>query len=81
MQKFELPPQIADLVRARNSSRASYRSVLAGMNEDVELRCTLAGKLVGDIGAAAGAEHLGIALGHAKSGGGIDAHMPASGLR
>ncbi|MBU1271877.1 MAG: hypothetical protein KJ728_06000 [Alphaproteobacteria bacterium] len=65
--EFDLPPEITDLLTARNNLRQRYHS--AG------LAFTLDGNLVGDIGEAIAAELFGVKLG-AKCGVGIDGYAP-----
>jgi hypothetical protein len=68
IHEFELPPAIADLVKARNHLRQHY--VAAG------LKFTLDGNLVGDLGEAIAAELFSIKLVPARSTEGIDGHAP-----
>lgn len=68
MQKFTLPPAIADLVAARNRLREHY--VSAGLD------FTLDGNLVGDLGEAIAAELFQIRLVPKRSTAGIDGYAP-----
>ncbi len=62
---FDLPAEVRDLLAARNRLRDHYR--------DAELRFTLDGNLVGDIGEAVAAKLFGIKLAP-RCGAGIDGH-------
>jgi len=64
---FELPPVIAELVSARNRLREHYSAA--------DLRFTLDGNLVGDIGEAVAAELYGIEL-TKRCGEGVDGIAP-----
>jgi hypothetical protein len=66
MKTFTLPPAIADLVAARNRLREYYASA--------DLKFTLDGNLVGDLGEAIAAELFGIRLTPGRSAQGIDGH-------
>lgn len=68
MTYFQLPPAIADLVLARNRLRKHYASV--------ELKFTLDGNLVGDLGEAVASELFKIRLVSARSTQGIDGYAP-----
>lgn len=74
MQTFDLPPAIARLLDARNVVRQHYEAILRGQGSDVELKFTLDGNLVGDIGEAIAAELFGVRLVPAKSTEGIDGY-------
>lgn len=76
METFALPPAIAVLLKARNSVREHYSQVLRSQGSQVELKFTLDGNLVGDIGEAIAAEFFGVKLVEAKSTPGIDGHAP-----
>lgn len=76
METFDLPPAIGSLVTARNKLRAHYREVLRSRCADVELRFTLDGNLVGDLGEAIAVDLFGIRLVDAKSVEGIDGYAP-----
>lgn len=65
-QRFRLPAAIADLVAARNSLREHYRSV--------DLKFTLDGNLVGDLGEALAVELFNVKLEPRRSTAGIDGH-------
>lgn len=72
MHTFDLPSEIAQLFEARNRVREYYLRKLAAAGSEVDLRFTLDGNLIGDIGEALGAELFGIKLVEAKSTEGID---------
>jgi hypothetical protein len=72
MQTFELPTAIAVLLNARNSVRAHYEDILRKQGSQVELKFTLDGNLVGDIGEAIAVELFGVKLVEAKSTEGFD---------
>lgn len=72
---FTLPPAIATMVAARNAVREHYAEILRRDGADVELRFTLDGNLVGDIGEALAVELFGVRLVKAKSTEGIDGHV------
>jgi hypothetical protein len=74
LQTFQLPPAIARLLDARNSVRQHYEAILRGQGSDVELKFTLDGNLVGDIGEAIAAELFGVKLVSTKSTEGIDGY-------
>lgn len=67
-QRFRLPPAIADLVKARNSLRQHYRNV--------DLKFTLDGNLVGDLGEAIAVELFNVKLEPRRSTAGIDGLAP-----
>lgn len=73
---FPLPPAIATQLEARDAVRCHYRGVLARMGSGVDLRFTLDGNLVGDIGEAIAAELFGVTLVETKSTEGIDGYVP-----
>lgn len=74
IETFELPPAIARLLEARNSVRQHYEGILRKQGSQVELKFTLDGNLVGDIGEAIAAELFGVTLVAAKSTEGIDGY-------
>ena len=74
--RFSLPSATAALLEARDAVRHHYRGVLAGMESGVDLRFTLDGNLVGDIGEAIAAESFGVTLVETKSTEGIDGYAP-----
>lgn len=74
MHTFDLPPAIAQLLEARNSVRKHYEAILREQGSQVELKFTLDGNLVGDIGEAIATELFGVTLVDAKSTEGIDGH-------
>ncbi|WP_370175269.1 DUF6998 domain-containing protein [Sphingobium abikonense] len=76
MDKFSLPTAIADLLAARNELRSYYGEILRKQGSQVDLRFTLDGNLVGDIGEALAAELFGVRLVETKSTEGIDGHAP-----
>lgn len=76
MTTFKLPPAIADLIAARNKVRDHYQAALRNQGSSVELKFTLDGNLVGDIGEAIAAELFGVTLVETKSTEGIDGYAP-----
>ncbi|WP_448538375.1 DUF6998 domain-containing protein [Sphingobium yanoikuyae] len=76
MSTFTLPPSIAELIKARNVVRDHYGQVLRRQGSEVELKFTLDGNLVGDLGEALAAELFGVRLAETKSTEGIDGHAP-----
>ena len=64
---FELPPSILPLIKARNDLKAHY--------SDVDLKFTLDGNLVGDLGEAVAADLFGLKL-SGRSNEGIDGYAP-----
>lgn len=72
---FDLPPAIAQLLKARDKLRDHYRTVLAERNSHVSLSFTLDGNLVGDIGEAIAAELFDIRLVETKSTEGFDGYV------
>ena len=74
MTTFALPPAIAQLLEARNSVRKHYESILRAQGSQVELKFTLDGNLVGDIGEAIATELFGVTLVAKKATEGIDGH-------
>jgi hypothetical protein len=76
METFHLPAAINDLLTARNSVRAHYEDVLRKQGSQVDLKFTLDGNLVGDIGEALAAELFGVKLVETKSTEGIDGYAP-----
>lgn len=72
---FNLPPAITALVEARNLVRRHYIEVLRGQASEVDLKFTLDGNLVGDIGEALAAELFGVTLVETKSAEGIDGYL------
>lgn len=73
---FPLPPAIAALVEARNAVRDHYQRKLRDQGSSVDLKFTLDGNLIGDIGEALGAELFGVRLVETKSTEGIDGFAP-----
>ena len=76
MHTFALPTAISDLVAARDVVRDHYKQVLAIRGSEVELRFTLDGNLVGDLGEAIAVELFGIRLVETKATEGIDGYAP-----
>jgi hypothetical protein len=76
MDSFDLPPPIAHLLAARNGVRDHYESVMRLRGSEVELKFTLDGNLVGDIGEAIATELFGVKLVQTKSTEGIDGFAP-----
>lgn len=76
MTEFEMPDLIADMVAARNKVREHYAAMLDRQGSAVELKFTLDGNLVGDIGEALAAQLFGIRLVETKSTEGIDGYAP-----
>jgi len=76
MDRFDLPEQLVHLVRARNAVREYYTKILADRGCDVELKFTLDGNLVGDIGEAVAVELFGVQLTNSRSSEGIDGYLP-----
>lgn len=76
MDTFPLPPAIAQLLEARNSVRQHYENVLRAHGSQVDLKFTLDGNLVGDIGEAIATELFGVKLVETKSTEGIDGYAP-----
>lgn len=76
MSQFELPNLIADMVRARNIVRDHYHRLLRAQGGTAELKFTLDGNLVGDIGEALAALMFGVRLVDTKSTEGIDGIAP-----
>lgn len=74
--QFKLPPLIADMVHARNCVRDHYQDVLRRLGGTAELKFTLDGNLVGDIGEALAALMFGVRLVDTKSTEGIDGVAP-----
>lgn len=76
MSTFALPPAIVELLAARDAVRAHYQGVLFRQGSEVDLRFTLDGNLVGDIGEAIAAELFGVRLVNAKATEGYDGYAP-----
>ena len=76
MTTFELPHAISALVLARNEVRDHYLQVLLAQGSQVDLRFTLDGNLIGDLGEAIAVELFGIRLVDTKSTEGIDGYAP-----
>ncbi|NVJ98701.1 MAG: hypothetical protein HWE25_11145 [Alphaproteobacteria bacterium] len=78
MQVFDLPDSIARLVIARNQLRNHYINILRERESSVNLRFTLDGNLIGDLGEALAVELFGIQLVNAKSVEGYDGYIPGT---
>jgi hypothetical protein len=76
MDTFKLPPAIAELLAARDAVRAHYQAALRRQGSKVDLRFTLDGNLVGDIGEAIAVELFGIKLVETKATEGFDGYSP-----
>lgn len=74
MDTFDLPAPITLLIEARNSVRRHYTDALRSQGSEVDLKFTLDGNLVGDIGEALAAELFGVTLVETKSTEGIDGY-------
>ena len=69
---FDLPPVVLALVKARNRVQDHYAEVLRNQGSDAQLRFTLDGNLVGDIGEALAVELFGVELVKDKAKRGVD---------
>lgn len=76
MTRFALPPDIAELIAARDKVRGHYAQKLRAMGSNVELSFTLDGNLIGDLGEALAADLFGITLVETKSHEAIDGFTP-----
>lgn len=76
MDTFPLPSALTSLLEARNSVRKHYEKMLRIQGSQVDLKFTLDGNLVGDIGEAIAAELFGVKLVETKSTEGIDGYAP-----
>jgi hypothetical protein len=76
MTKFALPPDIADLIAARNKVRDHYAQKLRALGSIVELSFTLDGNLIGDLGEALAVDLFDIQLVETKSHEAIDGFTP-----
>lgn len=72
---FKLPKQIAALVQSRDELKAHYQKCLKKVGSEVELKFTLDGNLVGDLGEALAVELFGVKLVEIKSTVGIDGYV------
>lgn len=72
---FKLPKQLATLVQSRNELKDYYRERLKKAGSEVELKFTLDGNLVGDLGEALAVELFGVKLVETKSTVGIDGYV------
>ncbi|WP_247996821.1 DUF6998 domain-containing protein [Brucella tritici] len=76
MDKLELPHEVKALFEARNQLRDSMNTGIAGTGSEVQLKFTLDGNLVGDIGEALSVINFGIKLVDTASHPGIDGYAP-----
>ncbi|MET3648634.1 DUF6998 domain-containing protein [Phyllobacterium ifriqiyense] len=76
MHTFKLPQEIADMVHARNKLRSYYRQALSERGCTTELKFTLDGNLVGDMGEALAVQRFGITLAETAAMEGIDGFTP-----
>lgn len=76
MDKLELPHEVKALFAARNQLRDSMNSGIARTGSEVQLKFTLDGNLVGDIGEALSVINFGIRLVDTLSHPGIDGYAP-----
>lgn len=72
MRTFVLPPDIAELIAARNKVRNHYAQKLRELGSTAELSFTLDGNLIGDLGEALAVDLFGIQLVETKSHEAID---------
>lgn len=76
MDTFDLPPVVADLIKARNKLRTHYREVLRNRGDTAELQFTIDGNLVGDLAEAIAVELFGIRLAENRAAEGVDGYAP-----
>ena len=76
VRTFPLPAALADLLEARDRVREHYRKVLMANGSQVDLKFTLDGNLIGDIGEALSVELFGVRLVEQRSKEGIDGYGP-----
>lgn len=76
MDKLELPHEVKALFNARNQLRDAMNSGIARIGSEVQLKFTLDGNLVGDIGEALSVINFGIRLVDTASHPGIDGYAP-----
>jgi hypothetical protein len=76
MKTFTLPPDIAELVAARNKVRDHYATRLLARGSAVELAFTLDGNLIGDLGEVLAMELFNLKLVEIKSHEAIDGFAP-----
>lgn len=74
-QTFELPPEIKELVAARNNLRAHYSALFEQSGIELKLSFTLDGNLIGDLGEALAVKLFGIELVEARSTEGFDGYL------
>ena len=75
MQTFELPPEIKELVAARNNLRAYYAALFEQNGIELKLSFTLDGNLIGDLGEALAVKLFGLDLVETRSTEGFDAYL------
>lgn len=76
MTKFLLPPDIVELITARNKVRDHYNKKLRRWGSTVDLSFTLDGNLVGDLGEALAMDLFDLRLVETKSATAIDGYTP-----
>lgn len=76
MTRFALPPEIAELISARNNVRDHYNGKLQAWGSGIDLSFTLDGNLVGDLGEALAMDLFDIRLVEVKSTAAIDGFTP-----
>lgn len=76
MTKFLLPPDIAELITARNKVRDHYNGKIRAWGSRVDLSFTLDGNLVGDLGEALAMDLFDLSLVETKSATAIDGYTP-----
>ena len=78
MQTFKLPPEIRELVAARNNLRAYYATLFQKNDIELKLSFTLDGNLIGDLGEALAVKLFGIKLVETRSTEAFDGYAPGS---
>ena len=78
MQTFKLPPEIRELVAARNNLRAYYATLFQKNDIELKLSFTLDGNLIGDLGEALAVKLFGIELVETRSTEAFDGYAPGS---
>ncbi|MDG9793314.1 DUF6998 domain-containing protein [Brucella anthropi] len=76
MVRIELPIEVKALFETRNQLRDSMNASIAKTGSDVQLKFTLDGNLVGDIGEALAVIHFGVKLVDTAAHPGIDGYAP-----